>query len=284
METHVLRTDGGSASPMRAGTTPRPDACRVRGESPEPGQPPRDDTPQPQGAPERDGDVLIDARLDYAREQRKGIPEIILASVKTDEQVLRIARSFLERSGRALLTRLRPTTMDLLTREFAADALDLRREARAAAIHAAGYVYPRTGGRIGVITAGTSDVPVAEEARLVAEEMGCAVATLYDAGVAGLHRLLGPLGEMLEGGVGALVVCAGMDGALPSVVAGLAPVPVIGVPTSIGYGAGGKGRAALLSMLQTCVPGLSVVNIDNGAGAGATAALIANRLAAAESR
>jgi NCAIR mutase (PurE)-related protein len=174
--------------------------------------------------------------------------------------------------------------MDLLAHEFVADALDLRREARAAAIHAAGYIRPRTGGRIGVITAGTSDVPVAEEARLVAEEMGCAVATLYDAGVAGLHRLLGPLGEMLEGGVGALVICAGMDGALPSVVAGLAPVPVIGVPTSIGYGAGGKGRAALLSMLQTCVPGLSVVNIDNGAGAGATAALIANRLAAAELR
>jgi NCAIR mutase (PurE)-related protein len=95
---------------------------------------------------------------------------------------------------------------------------------------------------------------------------------------------VGPLRELLLGNVAALVVCAGMDGALPSVVAGLAPVPVIGVPTSVGYGAGGKGRAALLSMLQTCAPGLTVVNIDNGVGAGATAALVANRVAAAQSR
>jgi NCAIR mutase (PurE)-related protein len=100
-------------------------------------------------------------------------------------------------------------------------------------------------------------------------------------GVAGLHRLLSPLREMLDTGVDVLVVAAGMDGALPSVVAGLAPVPVIGLPTSVGYGAGGRGRAALLSMLQTCAPGMSVVNIDNGVGAGATAALIANLAAAA---
>jgi NCAIR mutase (PurE)-related protein len=224
----------------------------------------------------------IDARLDFGRERRKGIPEIVLAEVKTDAQVLAIARAFVERERRALLTRLRPATMDLLVQSFPECEVDLRREARAAAIHALGYARPATGGRLGVLTAGTSDVPVAEEARLVAEEMGCAVATLYDVGVAGLHRLLDPLRDLLEGGVAALVVCAGMDGALPSVVAGLAPVPVIGVPTSIGYGVGGKGRAALLAMLQTCAPGLTVVNIDNGAGAGATAALIANQLAAAE--
>ena len=118
----------------------------------------------------------------------------------------------------------------------------------------------------------------------MAEEMGCEVATLYDVGVAGLHRLLGPLQDLLQSEISALVVCAGMDGALPSVVAGLAPIPVIGVPTSIGYGVGGKGRAALLSMLQTCAPGLVVVNVDNGTGAGATAALIANRLAEATAR
>jgi hypothetical protein len=111
--------------------------------------------------------------------------------------------------------------------------------------------------------------------------MGATVVALYDVGVAGLHRLLGPLREMLDAGVDALVVAAGMDGALPSVVAGLAPVPVIGLPTSVGYGAGGRGRAALLSMLQTCAPGMTVVNIDNGVGAGATAALIANLAAAA---
>lgn len=239
----------------------------------------RDDSPASRGeAP------LIEARLDFGREARTGIPEMVLADAKSDAQVLAIARAFVERSGRVILTRLRATTAERLRDELAGCAVDLRASARAAAIHAPGYQRPRSGGRIGVLTAGTSDVPVAEEARLVAEEMGCDVATLYDVGVAGLHRLLEPLAIMLEDGAAALVVCAGMDGALPTVVAGLASVPVIGVPTSVGYGVGGKGRAALLAMLQTCVPGLTVVNIGNGAGAGATAALIANRLAAAQRR
>jgi NCAIR mutase (PurE)-related protein len=228
--------------------------------------------------------AALDAQLDFHREARAGIPEIILADVKSDEQILRIAHAFLNRTGRALLTRLRPETMARLAEEFAGLAIDMREVARAAVISTPDYELPDIGGRIGVLTAGTSDVPVAEEARLVAEVMGCHVQTLYDVGVAGLHRLVGPLRELLLSDVAALVVCAGMDGALPSVVAGLAPVPVIGVPTSIGYGAGGKGRAALLSMLQTCAPGLTVVNIDNGVGAGATAALIANRVAAAQRR
>jgi NCAIR mutase (PurE)-related protein len=226
----------------------------------------------------------LDAQLDFHREFRTGIPEIVLADVKSDEQIFRITRAFLEQTGRALLTRLRPETMDRLAEEFAGYVVDVRGVARAASIQASGYERPDTGGRIGVLTAGTSDVPVAEEARLVAEAMGCHALTLYDVGVAGLHRLVGPLRDLLLSDVAALVVCAGMDGALPSVVAGLAPVPVIGVPTSVGYGAGGKGRAALLSMLQTCAPGLTVVNIDNGVGAGATAALIANRVAAAARR
>jgi NCAIR mutase (PurE)-related protein len=228
--------------------------------------------------------AALDAQLDFHREARAGIPEIVLADVKSDEQIVRIARAFLDQTGRALLTRLRPETMARLEEEFAGHAVDLREVARAAMISTPDYKRPATGGRIGVLTAGTSDVPVAEEARLVAEAMGCLVQTLYDVGVAGLHRLVGPLREMLLGDVAALVVCAGMDGALPSVVAGLAPVPVIGVPTSVGYGVGGKGRAALLAMLQTCAPGLTVVNIDNGVGAGATAALIANRVAAAQRR
>lgn len=220
--------------------------------------------------------------LDFGRESRKGIPEIVLAGPKSDEQVLAIVRAFLDREDHALVSRLRETTMQLLPKAFPDCEVDIRAAARAAAIRAHGYRRPHTGGRIGVLTAGTSDVRVAEEARLVAEEMGCEVATLYDVGVAGLHRLLEPLAAMLREGVAALVVAAGMDGALPSVVSGLAPVPVIGVPVSVGYGAGGKGRAALLAMLQTCAPGLTVVNIDNGVGAGATAALIANRLAVAE--
>ncbi|HLZ21292.1 MAG TPA: nickel pincer cofactor biosynthesis protein LarB [Ktedonobacterales bacterium] len=226
----------------------------------------------------------IEARLDLGRERRTGIPEIILAEVKTDDQVVAIVRSFLERRGHALVSRLRAEMSERLRREFDECEVDLRVLARAAAIHARGYQRPHTGGQIGILTAGTSDVAIAEEARLVAEEMGVEVTTLYDVGVAGIHRLFEPLDALFRRDVAALVVCAGMDGALPSVVAGLAPVPVIGVPTSVGYGAGGKGRAALLSMLQTCVPGLTVVNINNGVGAGATAALIANRAARARSQ
>jgi len=116
---------------------------------------------------------------------------------------------------------------------------------------------------------------------VLAEEMGCETVAIYDVGVAGIHRLFEPLHKMLEAAVDVIVVAAGMDGALPSVVAGLVNVPVIGLPTSVGYGFGGKGVSALLSMLQTCSPGLVVVNIDNGVGAGATAAMIANRVAAA---
>jgi NCAIR mutase (PurE)-related protein len=227
--------------------------------------------------------AALDAQLDFHRQARTGIPEIVLADVKNDEQVFRIARAFLDRTGHVLLTRLRPETMASLAVEFAGYARDVRAVARAAILQTPGYERPATGGKIGVLTAGTSDIPVAEEARVVAEAMGCQVHTLYDVGVAGLHRLVGPLRDLLLDDVAALVVCAGMDGALPSVVAGLAPVPVIGVPTSVGYGAGGKGRAALLAMLQTCAPGLTVVNIDNGVGGGATAALIANCVAAARS-
>jgi hypothetical protein len=132
-----------------------------------------------------------------------------------------------------------------------------------------------------VITAGTSDVPVAEEAAVVVREMGCEVLSAYDVGVAGIHRLFGPLREMLERRLDVVITAAGMDGALPSVVAGLVDVPVIGLPVSVGYGLGGQGIAALYSMLQTCAPGLTVVNVDNGVGAGATAGLIARRAAEA---
>jgi len=130
---------------------------------------------------------------------------------------------------------------------------------------------------VGLLTAGTADIPVAEEAALVIEHMGCRVERAYDVGVAGLHRLTEPLARLVEAEVDVLVVVAGMEGALPSVVAGLVDVPVIGVPTSTGYGLGGDGTAALYAMLQSCSPGLVVVNIDNGVGAGAAAALIARR-------
>ncbi len=139
------------------------------------------------------------------------------------------------------------------------------------------------GGTIAILAAGTSDIPVAEEARVTAEVMGCEVLAHYDVGIAGIHRLLDPLREVVAKDVSALVVVAGMEGTLPSVVRGLVTVPVIGVPTSTGYGYGGQGQAALMTMLQSCAPGLTVVNIDNGFGAGATAALIAHQVARAKS-
>jgi NCAIR mutase (PurE)-related protein len=129
-------------------------------------------------------------------------------------------------------------------------------------------------GKIGIITAGTSDIGVAEEARVVAEEAGCQVFTAYDVGVAGIHRLFSHVRKMLEEDVKVIIVVAGMEGALPSVVAGLVDVPVLGVPTSVGYGVGEGGFTALYAMLQSCAPGIAVVNIDNGFGAGVFAATI----------
>lgn len=221
------------------------------------------------------------ASLDFGRERRKGIPEVIFGENKTDTQIVSIARAFIRANGRALISRMRPELFGRLYEEFADCQIILREPARAAAIYRQGSSPPKTGGRVGLISAGMSDIPHAEEARLIAEAMGCLVTPIYDVGVAGLHRLLQPLQTLLKEGVDAIVVAAGMDGALPSVVSGLVDVPVIGLPTSVGYGLGGKGLAALLSMLQTCAPGLTVVNIDNGIGAGATAALIANRVARA---
>jgi NCAIR mutase (PurE)-related protein len=223
----------------------------------------------------------IDVRPDPAREQRKGVPEVIFGETKASAQVVTMAQALLEGAGRAIISRVRPDTLDALRVAFPKHRMRLKDTARAVVIYEPGYIRPATGGHVGVISAGTSDIPVAEEAALIAEEMGCHVTCIYDVGVAGLHRLVGPLRGLLSTGVDAIIVAAGMDGALPSVVAGLVPVPVIGLPTSIGYGLGGRGIAALLSMLQTCAPGLAVVNIDNGIGAGSTAALIANRVAQA---
>ncbi len=222
-----------------------------------------------------------ETRPDAGRERRKGIPEVILGETKTNEQILAMARGLLVGSGRAIISRMRPDSLSVVREAFATYSIRIREAARAMVITTPQYVRHMTGGHVGIISAGTSDVPVAEEAALIVEEMGCTITSIYDVGVAGLHRLLPPLRNLLAQEVDVIIVVAGMDGALPSVVAGLVPVPVLGLPTSIGYGMGGKGVAALLSMLQTCAPGLAVVNIDNGIGAGGTAALIANRVALA---
>ena len=222
------------------------------------------------------------ASLDLLREARVGIPEIVYGHGKTPAQVVEIVSIFLSRQDQAIVTRASEETLDAVEKSFAGTC-DLRVDRGAGIVVARnpGMEPTRIGRRVGVITAGTTDIRVAEEARTVAEAMGCQVVTAYDVGIAGFHRHIGPLKKMLQEGVDAIVVVAGMEGALPSVIASLANVPVIGVPTSTGYGFGGGGTGALTTMLQSCSLGLSVMNIDNGVGAGAYAALIARRVAAA---
>lgn len=221
-------------------------------------------------------------RLDPGRAARTGIPEVIFAETKPATEVLRALVAQAGAVGRAVASRVPAATATLVERELPSGyAAERHERARGLVVARTGSELPRTGGRIGVVAAGTSDVPWAAEATLIAVEMGVDVEEIFDVGVAGLHRLLPPLEGMLKRGVDAVVVAAGMDGALPSVVAGLVPMPVIGLPTPVGYGHGGGGAGALSTMLQSCAPGLTVVNIGNGIGAGAAAAVIANRVAAA---
>jgi pyridinium-3,5-biscarboxylic acid mononucleotide synthase len=223
-------------------------------------------------------------RIDAKRCNRTGIPEVVLASRKEPDTLVASIARLLEANGRVMVSRVRADQWETVAR-FEQDEVyvDLHTLGRVAIVRRAGSEVAATGGRIAVIAAGSSDRAVAEEASLMAQEMGVEVLHATDVGVAGLHRLVKPLREIAERGADCIVVAAGMDGALPSVVAGLVDVPVIGLPVSVGYGHGGTGEAALMTMLQSCAPGISVVNIDNGVGAGSTAALIANRTAAARS-
>ncbi len=213
--------------------------------------------------------------LDPGREARTGTPEVVLAEGKTSEQLLESARTMLARTGRVIVSRVADEQRRELEGAFPEVAWRHNPGGRTIVGRAAQYSLPDSGGRVGILTAGASDFPAADEARLIAEEMGCTVRLYQDLGVAGLHRLIVPVRELLAWKADVVIVAAGMDGALASVVSGLLPLPVIGLPTAVGYGAGGRGKAALLSMLQTCAPGLVVVNIDNGIGAGVAAARIA---------
>jgi pyridinium-3,5-biscarboxylic acid mononucleotide synthase len=216
------------------------------------------------------------AALDLGRSVRKGVPEVVYARSKSPAQVATICATLLKSHERVIVST--PTSEHEARIRATLPETQLRWAGRSLMI-GGGEPAP-SGGRVGALSAGTSDLPVLEEALAVAGEMGASVMGFHDVGVAGVHRLAGPLEELRAFDPDCLVVAAGMEGALPSVVSGLVAVPVIGLPTSTGYGLGGDGTAAILGMLQTCSPGLSVVNVDNGVGAGATAAMIANRAAA----
>jgi len=204
------------------------------------------------------------ASLDHHRSLRQGFPEVVFCEGKTTAQVVAITRSLIKKPGPFLATRAEPAVARAIRR------LDRRAryyvDARVVAVHPTPL---KERGHILVVTAGTADVPVAEEARITAEVMGSRVERLYDVGVAGLHRLLGRKERLFDAQV--IVVVAGMDGALPSVVGGIVDCPVIAVPTSRGYGASFGGLSALLTMLNSCAAGVGVMNIDNGFGAGCLA-------------
>ncbi len=211
------------------------------------------------------------ATIDHHRALRHGIPEVVFALGKTAEHVVGIAARLLDHGGNVLITRTTPAIADCVMRELPG-----------------GEYFPLSGtirflrdravqgkGRIAVVCAGTSDIPVAEEAQVTAEAMGNEVDCIHDIGVAGIHRLIANSERLAAARV--VIVCAGMEGALPSAVGGMVSVPVIAVPTSVGYGASFNGLAALLGMLNSCASNVTVVNIDNGFGAGYVASLI-NRL------
>ena len=209
------------------------------------------------------------ARVDHHRSLRSGLPEVIYAAGKTQEQTLEIFGSLLADGVDVLVTRVEPGVAEALVAAYpgavhhvAARTVSLRQTAAS-----------EGKGHVAVVCAGTSDLPVAEEAAVTAETFGARVTRMYDVGVAGLHRLLAVRSELIAADV--VVVCAGMEGALPSVVGGLVGVPVIAVPTSVGYGGSFGGATALLGMLNSCSPNVTVVNIDNGFGAAYTAVLIA---------
>ena len=210
------------------------------------------------------------AKVDTHRSLRKGFPEAVYCPGKTDAQIVEIVRRLALNASVILATRAAPKTFERVRKALQGSPVAYHEAARLIVV---GTLPKRRKGLVAVVTAGTSDVPVAEEAALTAEAMGTRVDRIYDVGVAGVHRILERRKRLEKARV--IVVVAGMEGALPSVVSGLVEAPVIAVPTSVGYGASFDGLAALLAMMNACSPGVAVVNIDNGFGAGYLAAMIA---------
>jgi NCAIR mutase (PurE)-related protein len=211
---------------------------------------------------------LTFAKIDHHRELRKGYPEIIFGLGKTEEQIVKIAQEIIKKRSNLLITKLDEETFKNVKKKIPGAQFN----------PLARIVYliqkkPSPGkGKIAIITAGTSDIPVAEEAAVTCEILGNEIDKIYDVGVAGLHRFFGEYEKIKQARV--IIIVAGMEGALPSVVAGVVNIPIVAVPTSVGYGASMKGLAALLAMLNSCPGGVGVVNIDNGFGAGYLASLI----------
>ncbi|MHA2141329.1 MAG: nickel pincer cofactor biosynthesis protein LarB [Candidatus Thorarchaeota archaeon] len=217
--------------------------------------------------------------IDVNRQDRCGVPEVVFAETKSTENLVKIVEVMVDKIGAALLTRVSEAKLDGLRKAHRNLIFDVSgyEDHLTVLAHRDDWSDPPKSGKIGILTAGTSDIPYSREAEAIARIMGVEALTFHDIGVAGMHRLIDPIKRIVEEGVDSLIVFAGMEGALPTVIASLVDIPVIGVPVPTGYGHGGKGETALASMLQSCAPGLAVVNIGNGLGAGAVACLIAKR-------
>ncbi len=220
------------------------------------------------------------AQIDINRDLRKSVPEIVLAINKKTMEIVTISDKILEKKGYVIISKIRPIAIKKLIDHFKKKGFFVERGYNSSSmlIYDAKESLPANrGGKIGIICGGTSDIGIAEEARIASLSMGCSTFLGYDVGISGIQRLLLSLKEMISNNVDVLVVVAGMEGALSSVVTSLVNIPVIGVPASVGYGFGSNGIGSLSSMLQSCSFGLAVVNIDNGIGAGIFASLIANK-------
>lgn len=223
------------------------------------------------------------AKIDINRKLRRGIPEVVFAEKKEFLNLKKIILNTTSKADSVLVSRINKNHYVKILSFSKKNKLKMRTGKNTTTI----LFFKKlssTGGKVGILTAGTSDIGVAEEARLMCESMGCQCICSYDVGIAGIHRLFPIVKKMIHDEVDAIIVVAGMEGALASVISSLVDIPVIGVPSSVGYGYGAKGVAALASMLQSCTLGLSVVNIDNGIGAGAFAANVANRSVRKKSR
>lgn len=217
------------------------------------------------------------AKIDINRQKRRGIPEVIFAETKELEEIKKIIKKTLEKTNAVLVSRIKKKDYAKILEYAKKLKVNLKKGEKSSSV----LLYKKSlkfhGGKVGIITAGTSDIGVAEESRLMCEAMNCKCITSYDVGVAGIQRIFPILKEMIKEDVDCIIVAAGMEGALATLVATMVDIPIIAVPISVGYGYGGKGIAALASMLQSCSLGLAVVNIDNGIAAGGIAANIANR-------
>lgn len=218
------------------------------------------------------------AKIDTGRKLRRGIPEVIFAEQKQLSEIKKIIQRVLKKSNSILVSRLKKNDFIKILEFSKKNKLKTQIGKNSTSVLIYKKPLKKNKGKVGILTAGTSDIGVAEEARLMCEAMNCQCISSYDVGVAGLHRVLPVLKEFIKKEVDSIIVVAGMEGALATLVSSSVNVPVIGVPTSVGYGYGEKGIAALASMLQSCSLGLAVVNIDNGIGAGAMASSIANRV------